>query len=113
VFCPECKAEYLEGIIVCPDCQAYLVAVLPDHTNDPPIEFEDILATYNQGDIALVKSLLDDVEIEYHFKTEFFAQVDPLIQPAVLSVRKDQAELARQMLSGLNLTFLGVSNRTE
>jgi hypothetical protein len=113
MFCPECKAEYLVGITECPDCQATLVAVLPDHTNDPPIEFEDILATYNQGDIALVKSLLDDAEIEYHFKTEFFAQVDPLIQPAVLEVRKDQAELTRELLRGLKLTFIGVSNRTE
>jgi hypothetical protein len=113
MFCPECKAEYVKNITMCPDCQATLVDVLSDHTKDPPIEYEDILATYNQGDLALLKSVLEDAEIDYHIKTEFFNQIDPLIQPAVLEVRKDQAAAVRKMLKDMKFTFLGVSNRTE
>jgi hypothetical protein len=113
MFCPACKAEYVEGVTFCPDCQVSLVADLPDPTAESPIEFEDVLSTYNQGDIAMLKSLLDDAEIEYHFKTEFFNQFEPLIQPAVLAVRKDQIAGVRKMLEGMKFSFLGIANRPE
>src|SRR5512135_1905841 len=111
MWCPSCGAEYVPGVRECPDCRLTLVETPPP----PPaaVEFEEILRTFNQGDIALIKSILDDAGIQYFFHGEIFNLVDPLIQPARLRVRKDEAGEARELLKGLNVSFLGVSVRDD
>ncbi len=109
MFCPVCRSEYVEGVTECHDCRVPLVKVLKDPLDEPPIEFEEVLQTYNQGDIAVIRSLLDNEDIQYFFRGEIFNLVDPLIQPAKLHVRKDQSKRVREMLANLNVTFLGVS----
>jgi hypothetical protein len=111
MWCPSCGAEYLPEIRECADCRTPLVASPPPPP--VPVEFEEILRTFNQGDIALIKSILDDGALEYFFQGEIFNLVDPLIQPARLRVRKDQAGEARQLLRDLNVSFLGISVRDE
>ena len=108
MFCPNCRAEYREGFTVCADCDVPLVAELPPEavTEAPQyIEFEEILLTFNAGDIATVKSLLEEEGIDYYFQNEFFNYVQPLAQPARLMVRKDQAEEAREILKELKITY--------
>jgi hypothetical protein len=109
MFCPVCRSEYVDGVTECHDCRVSLVTVLKDPLDEPPIEFEEVLQTYNQGDIAVIRSLLDNEDIQYFFRGEIFNLVDPLIQPAKLHVRKDQSKRVRELLAGLNVTFLGVS----
>jgi hypothetical protein len=111
MWCPSCGAEYVPGVQECPDCRVTLVETPPP----PPAaaEFEEILRTFNQGDIALIKSILDDAGFQYFFQGEIFNLVDPLIQPARLRVRKDQAGEARELLKGMNVSFLAVSVRDE
>jgi hypothetical protein len=107
MFCPMCGTEYVEGIIECADCHVPLTTSRPP---DPePITYEDVVATHNPGDIAIMKSMLEGSGIRFFFKTEFFNQMEPLIQPAVLAVRREDAARARELLRGLDLTFLGVS----
>ena len=69
------------------------------------IEYEEILATFNPADIAIIKSLLDSEDIDYYFKGEFFNFVEPLIQPARLMVRQDQAQSAHEILSDLRISY--------
>ncbi len=111
MWCPSCGAEYVPGVRECPDCGVALVGEPPP----PPagVEYEEVLRTFNQGDIALIKSILDGAGIQYFFHGEIFNLVDPLIQPARLRVRKDQAGEARELLRGLNVSFLGVSVRDD
>jgi hypothetical protein len=111
MVCPNCGAEYVAGVSECSDCRVKLIAQLP--LRPEPLQFQEILRTYNQGDIAVIKSVLEDAEIEHFFRGEIFNLVDPLIQPARLFVRKDQAGEARILLRGLNVSFLGVSARTD
>lgn len=109
MFCPECGAEYREGFTECADCLVKLVAELPPERTHETKGFEQVLSTFNVGDIALIKSLLDDARIEYFIRGETFNQVGPLIQPAILLVRKDQIEAARSLLGHMDVSFLGIS----
>lgn len=74
--------------------------------------YEEILATFNPADIAMIKSLLDSEAIDYYFKGEFFNFVEPLIQPARLMVRQDQMDVAKEILSDLRIAYW-ISDRTD
>ena len=74
MFCPKCRTEYSEGIYVCADCGISLVPeLLPEPPPESPeySEFEEILFTFNAGDIAVIKSLLDSEGIVYYFGGNF------------------------------------------
>lgn len=107
MFCPVCQSEYREGIAVCSTCQVPLVAELPE-AEPEFVDFEEILQTYNPADIAFVKSLLDGEGITYLFQGEFFNQMGPPVVPARLLVRKDQVELAKEILQETELAFMAV-----
>lgn len=112
MFCPQCRSEYLKGITDCVDCQIPLVDVLPpepDHTTKD--RYVRILSTYNAADVAIVKSILDDAEIDYYFENEGFNVVSPLIQPVVLYAMRDQEEDAREALRGVDLRYMGLIAR--
>lgn len=74
--------------------------------------YEEILATFNPADIAMIKSLLDSEDIDYYFKGEFFNFVEPLIQPARLMVRQDQVQIANEILSDLQISYW-ISDKTD
>jgi hypothetical protein len=116
MYCPKCLAEYVEGVTVCPECMVALVPELDqnDASQSPGwLEFEQILTTFNAGDIALVKSILDGEGITYYFLGEAFNYVEPLAQSPRLMVRKDQAEQAREILSDLSLEYTVSRNIDE
>ena len=107
MFCPNCRAEYVEGVDTCPECGVALVAQLDGDASQVAewAEFEQILTTFNAGDIALIKSILDGEGISYYFLGEAFNYVEPLAQPPRLMVRKDQADQAKEILDDLSLEF--------
>jgi hypothetical protein len=109
MYCPRCHAEYNPEVVTCADCGVALVPVLVDPTKRKPKEFVEVVSTFNLGDIALIRSLLNNEHIEFFFQGENFNQVDPLIQPVKLFVRKEKAARVQKLLSGMNVTFLGVS----
>jgi len=107
MFCPECKSEYREDITVCSTCQIPLVEELPSDVEPEFVDFEEVLQTYNAADVAFVKSLLESEGITYLFQEDSFNQI-PAVVPARLLVRKDQADLAREILQDTQLTFMAV-----
>lgn len=104
MFCPKCKSEYREGFTMCSDCNISLVHSLPAQKASLQvkefIDYEFILATFNPGEIAFIKSVLDSEEITYYFKGENLLYV-PLTEPARLMVKKDQVHKAREILKDL------------
>jgi hypothetical protein len=110
MFCPECRSEYVEGITTCTDCGIPLV----ERIEEPePYKFVEVLETFNLADVAFIKSILDDTDIEYEFLGENFNQIRQLVQPAKLVVREDQADEAREMLKDLDLRYFGIASMTN
>lgn len=101
--------EYREGFTVCSDCKVELVRELPPEERPEYIEFEQVLYTFNPADIAFIKSLLDSEDIDYFFHGEHFNYLRPLVEPARLMVRKDQAGTARELLKGSKFSFMAIN----
>ncbi|MGE5313818.1 MAG: putative signal transducing protein [Acidobacteriota bacterium] len=115
MFCPNCKAEYMPGVTECAECRIPLVESLPpetDHEKDVP-KYVEALSTYNAGDIALIKSILDDAEVEYLLEGEYFNQVEPLVQPVKVMVPEEKMDVAKEMLKDFELKYMGLSPRNE
>ena len=64
----------------------------------PREEMVEVFSTYNPGDIAFVKSLLDGEGIHYYFQGENTAMLVAAGAYARLLVRADQADSVRDIL---------------
>lgn len=119
VVCPNCKAELelsdeerRKGKLHCPGCDLYI-----DFSADPPEikhkeNYTGLLASYYQGDIAIIKSILNDAGIGFFIYGENFSFIDPLIQPARLFVKDAQIEEAKELLKNVDIHFIGTSTKT-
>jgi hypothetical protein len=106
MFCPKCGTEYVEGVLVCADCDSALVPELGQEYASPCwVDFEQVLTTFNAGDIAVIKSILDGEGISYYFLGETFNYMEPLVQPPRLMVRRDQADQAKEVLKDVSLEY--------
>jgi hypothetical protein len=116
VICPNCsceiKLEYEErtsGKVHCPECEA----VIDLRVNPPGLlnkeNYVELLSSLNQGDIALIKSILEDAEVDYYVFGENFLGADPLIQPARFFVNENQLEEAKEVLKDFKLNIWGTS----
>ena len=105
MFCPRCKAEYRAGFTECPDCGVSLVNEPPHSAFSGPeaneaADLVEVFSTYSQGDLVLIKALLDDEGIIYHFQGELFVGSGVFITPAALFVAKRDAETVKALLKG-------------
>ncbi|HPD57692.1 MAG TPA: DUF2007 domain-containing protein [Smithellaceae bacterium] len=102
MFCPKCKGEYREGFYKCADCDVYLVGELPQaSTRESDDEFVEVFSTYNQGEIAFIKSVLDGEGITYFFQGEGTTMLIAAGAYARLLVKADEAKTAREILRDL------------
>ena len=62
------------------------------------VEMVEVFSTYNPGDIAFVKSVLDGEDIHYYFQGENTAMLVAAGAYARLLVRADQADRVREIL---------------
>ena len=72
MFCPKCKSEYREGFYKCADCGADLVAEQPPELVEEVsyVDLVEVYSTYQQSDIAFIKSVFDGEDITYFFEGE-------------------------------------------
>lgn len=78
-----------------------------------PEEYIEITSSINQGDIGLIRSLLDDAKIDYYIFGENFLVISPLLQPARVFVAQDQAEETKKILKDFDIHIFDVSMRNE
>ncbi len=76
MYCPDCRAEYREGIESCPDCEVRLVVELPHE--DPDADLVPIFETADVSLLPVVKSLLDSAGIPYVVQGEEALSVLPV-----------------------------------
>jgi hypothetical protein len=116
ITCPNCSSAISLSLeeretkkIHCPSCEALI-----DFTNNgekiqEPVEYIEFLTTMNIGDVALIKSILDDGQISYYVTGENFLTLEPLIQPARFFVTKGQFVEAAELLKDYKMNIFGAS----
>ncbi|MGD0021601.1 MAG: DUF2007 domain-containing protein [Smithellaceae bacterium] len=109
MFCPRCKSEYEKGFYKCADCGVDLVGALPLEPTDDlgDVEFVEVFSTYQQGDIAFIKSVLDGEGITYFFQGESSILLIAAGAYARLMVRADEAERVKEILQELGFLERG------
>ena len=75
-------------------------------------KYVEVLRTFSQVDIAMIKSLLEG-NFDYYFKGENFMSVRPLLEPAILMVNENELNEVKTLLADFDLNFLGVSLRSN
>ena len=120
IICPNCASELelseeerTNGKVHCDECE-----VVIDFNVDPPAildreNYVELLVSLNQGDIALIKSLLDNSTIDFYTTGENFLSVDPLIQPAKFYVNVNQLDDAKELLKEFKLHIWGTSKEQD
>ena len=102
MYCPKCKSEFREGFFECSDCLVPLVEKLPPEEPKPTItseciKFKKIKKSTDMGDIAVIKSILDDHQIIYSIYNAFLDSAFARDYYQIM-VSKDQAQEARELL---------------
>jgi hypothetical protein len=114
--CPNCNkdlelsySERRKMKVHCQQCEAFINFL----TNPPQVfakeKYIQLLFSLNQGDIGIIKSILDDSDIDYYISGENFLTVEPLIQPARFYVNLNHLEIAKELLKDFELNIWGAS----
>ncbi len=106
MYCPQCGAEFKEGIDRCADCDVPLVSE-PPNLHDAP-EYVTILETSDLSVIPVLKTALEGARIPYHTTGEDMMEIFPsealgaLLHSSAgevkIRVPADRAEEARELL---------------
>jgi transcription elongation factor Elf1 len=116
INCPNCdneielsEKERSAGKFHCPECESLI-----DMTVEPPqvVNKENyvlLASSLNQGDLGLIKSILDNAGIDFYVFGENFLSVDPLIQPARIFVNQKQAKETAELLKDFEFKIFGIS----
>jgi hypothetical protein len=111
VYCPECKAEYREGIYECADCGVALVESVPAADVHPDLELVAVFETADPALLPIAKSVLEAAEIPYfvqgdeamgllpvgRFATGLTQKGQGMV--AIIHVDKNHEERAREVLN--------------
>ena len=62
-FCPQCKAEYTEGILICADCQVELVSERPPDDTVEYVDWEIVHHVPNEVAGNMIKGILEGAGI--------------------------------------------------
>ncbi len=120
ISCPKCNTEFelilkerMSDRVHCPECEVRIDYSVTPPLVEEPKNYVEIAWSLNQADISLIKSILDDTEIDYYVFGENFLSVDPLIQPARIFVLDEQTVLVKDILKDFKVHIVGVSMRDD
>lgn len=73
------------------------------------MELRELVSTFNQGDVSIIKSLLESEGIYFLAHGDNFNQIRPFIQPVRFMVAEDVLERAQTLIEGISLTRTPIS----
>lgn len=118
ITCPLCSSilevsekEQTTGLIHCPECNSAINIQSEKNEILEPKEYVELLSSVNQGDIGIIKSLLDEGNIDYHLLGENFLAMEPLLQPARIFILKTQIDEVKEILKDFKPHIFGVSSK--
>ena len=92
---------------MCAECEVALVEKLPEKKEVIPEDIVELTSTFNQADIAMIKSLLTRFNIQYFIFDEYFNLVRPMVQPVRFLVQRSDLKEAKKVLKEMNIRYLG------
>ena len=103
MFCPKCKSEYRDGFYKCADCGVDLVVQSPPEQEDEVgyVDLVEVYSTYQQSDIAFIKSVFDGEGITYFFEGESSIMLVAAGAYARLLVKAEEVQRAKEILQDL------------
>ena len=110
MFCPKCGSEYISETTTCTDCGALLIESISGSEQNKYVE---ILETFNLADIAMIKSILINANIDFLFLGENFNNIEQLVQPARLAVHEDQVDEAKKILEDMEIRYFGIASNVD
>lgn len=101
MFCPQCGAEYQDGIDDCADCGVKLSTEPSPRSAPEWVEFVTVLTTRDHSELAVAKSLLEGEGIPFFAKNE---EMENLLAagPVEIQVPPEHASAATDLLKRLN-----------
>jgi Putative prokaryotic signal transducing protein len=105
MYCKKCKAQFIEGIEICPVCGKRLVKNQEFIEEEVP-EYQELVTvatTINYFVVPLAKSILQSEDITYFVKGDHLMGMPRFMVPMEIQVAKEDEELARELLKDLGL----------
>jgi hypothetical protein len=115
ITCPNCQSvlelsrdDVRSPGFRCPECDTFIVLL-----NGEPETLEDknyvqLLTTSNQGDAAIIKSMMENAEVDYYLTGE-----NSIYEPMVLFVNERDIEVAKDILKDFEVHLFGFSANNE
>jgi hypothetical protein len=108
--CPTCDGPVDEGISTCPRC-GFALTRPPAERPAPDVELVPVFETGDAALVALVKSLLEEEQIDYMVRGDNLQDLfgagraligfNPIVGPVEFLVREEDAARTRALLSDL------------
>lgn len=103
-YCPNCKYEYRPDIEICPDCNAELVAELPEEKEPEWVDLVEVASFPFEIQAQEARMLLESHKIPSVIKNEKMAQTDIILAFAdggvKVMVRREDYSEALKVLEG-------------
>ncbi len=115
IVCPNCQSilqinrdEINSGGFRCPECESFIAILNGEAESLEDKNYVRLLSSVNQGDIAIIKSMLDDAGVDYYVTGE-----NSIYDAVALFVNETEISLAKDILKDFKFHLLGFSANNE